>query len=258
MAATWYAGATRKPIAGVTGGGSMVGGPARAIHHTTEGSTIAGAEATYAKTKNAPHFTIDYAHDVIHQHLPVNVAATALKNPAGGVQTNRQGDYNVQIEWVGFAKNPFTTHDGKLVNAGPKVRAFFDWLRKLRIPDTWPMGAPKPYPSSYGLGNGDRNAKTWTSKGGHYGHSQVPENEHGDPGAIDPAFVKQGSVPAWYTGDRRYYNGPDLDVVRGKLGLPLHAGFDHDLAVAVLKKRDEWGMSHEAVIDKAFAVRLGA
>ena len=35
----------------------------------------------------------------------------------------------------------------------------------------------------------------WTSHGGHYGHSQVPENLHGDPGALDPNFVKQSAKP---------------------------------------------------------------
>lgn len=252
MPALWFSKAQKVTVG--DSGGPMVGGPPRAVHHTTEGSTAAGAIATYRKTGNFPHFTIDYAKDELVQHLAVNVAARALKNPAGGVQTNRQGAVCIQIEWVGFAKTPFTNGH----SAGPNVRAFFDYLRAWGVPDVWPSGRPLPYPKSYGLSNGQRSASNWKSKAGHFGHSQVPENEHGDPGALDPAFVKQGTVPDWYDADRRYYNGPDLDVVRVKLGLEAHAGFDHDLAVAVLAFRDKHGLSHAAVIDKAMAVLLGA
>lgn len=190
----WCPVATKKPIDALTrGAGEMVGGPPRATHHTTEGSTASGAMSTYARTGNGPHLTIDYVHDIVIQHLPANVSATALRNRDGGVQTNRMGTVNIQIEWVGFAKEPFTA---KRATAGPKVKAFLDWLRAWGIVDAWPMGAPQPYPASYGADNGDRNASIWATKAGHYGHSQVPENEHGDPGAINPAFVRQTAKPA--------------------------------------------------------------
>jgi hypothetical protein len=186
----WFPQARRVDVGG--GCGAMRGGPPRAVHHTTEGSTIDGAVATYRKTGNYPTLTIDYAKDDVVQHLPANVGATAVKNAAGGVDTNREGLYCIQVEWVGQAAHPFTSDGrGGLKPAGPKVRAFLDWLRSLGIPDAWPMGAPKAYPGSYGLNNGDRDPKVWASKAGHYGHSQVPENEHGDPGAVDPSFVRQ-------------------------------------------------------------------
>lgn len=214
MPDVWYLNATRKPVPGLSGGGSMVGGKPRAVHHTTEGGSVSGAEATYAKTKAAPHFTIDYVADVVHQHLPVDVAATALKNLDGGVQTNRQGDVCIQIEWVGYAKDPFTAKRGI---AGPKVRAFLDWIRAWGIPDAWPMGGPLGYPQSYGGDNGDRNARVWVDTAGHYGHSQTPENLHGDPGAISPSFVKQTAKPkpaprTLYLRDPRM-TGPDVEGV---------------------------------------------
>jgi hypothetical protein len=42
------------------------------------------------------------------------------------------------------------------------------------------MGSPPAYPREY-----VRDPRVWTSRAGHYGHSQVPESDHGDPGAID-------------------------------------------------------------------------
>lgn len=184
MTTLWCPGAR---IVNVGPGGVMLGGKPRAVHHTTEGSTIDGAIATYRQTHDYPTFTIDYARDDVVQHLPANVSATALRNPAGGVETNRLGTYCIQIEWIGQAVHPFTI--GR--DAGPKVRAFFDWMRDLGIPNVWPMGAPMPYPASYGLNNGDRNPTVWVGTAGHYGHSQVPENDHGDPGAINPTFISQ-------------------------------------------------------------------
>jgi hypothetical protein len=71
------------------------------VHHTTEGSTIDGAVATYKKTGNYPTFTIDYAKDDVVQHLPVTTGATAVKNASGGVDTNREGVVCIQVEWVG-------------------------------------------------------------------------------------------------------------------------------------------------------------
>jgi hypothetical protein len=194
MTDVWYAQARRVHVG--DGCGAMNGGPPRAVHHTTEGSTIDGAVATYKKTHNYPTFTIDYAKDDVVQHIPVNVGATAVKNAAGGVDTNREGSVCIQVEWVGKAEKPFTTDkQGHLIPAGPKVRGFFDFLRAHGIPDVWPEGAPLAYPGSYGGNNGDRHPRTWTSKAGHYGHSQVPENEHGDPGALDPTFIKQTAKP---------------------------------------------------------------
>ena len=99
------------------------------------------------------------------------------------------------------------------------------------------MGAPKAYPSSYGLDNGDRDPKVWAAHGGHYGHSQVPENLHGDPGAIDPLFVRQtAKVPASPPPHRVLYlakpmfHGPDVaDVARYLNRHGYHCGLPIDV-----------------------------
>jgi hypothetical protein len=53
------------------------------------------------------------------------------------------------------------------------------------IPLTWPMGRPMIYPGSYGEYNGNRDPNVWEHTAGWYGHSQVPENDHGDPSWTD-------------------------------------------------------------------------
>jgi hypothetical protein len=185
MSDIWFAPAQRIDVG--LGCGGMAGGPPRVVHHTTEGGSIAGAVATYKQTGDYPTFTANYLTDTVVQHLPVTTGATALMHK-GGPETNRMGVVCIQIEWVGSAKTPFTAH----ATAGPVVRAFFDFLRGWGVPDVWPNGSPMPYPASYGA-NGQRDAATWVGKAGHYGHSQVPGNDHGDPGQLDPAFIKQSA-----------------------------------------------------------------
>jgi peptidoglycan hydrolase-like protein with peptidoglycan-binding domain len=246
MTVLWCPTATHKPITGLAGGGSMLGGKPRAVHHTTEGSTAAGAEATYAKTGNAPHITADYARDIVEQHLPVNVAATAVRNEPGGVETNRQGSVCVQIEWVGQAAHPFTAGH----KAGPKVKGLLDWLRSLGIPDVWPMGPPKAYPGSYGASNGDRDPKVWAASAGHYGHSQVPENVHGDPGAIDPAFVKQTAKPAPKPAPAPVYRYTHLPLKHGDANVDV-AHAQKRLGVAVDGRFGDVTEAHVKAFQKA-------
>lgn len=161
--------ATWKPITG--GVGSFLGGPFKIVHHTTEGSSASGAMAAYKSNKSDPHFTVDST--TIFQHIDTDFSARALVNTTGGVQTNR--DSAIQIEVVGFAgkpKNPAT-----LKNVAKLCR----WIEKThKVPQVWPNGFPKV--GSTDPGGHNRNATNWDKKGGHYGHSQVPENTHWDPG----------------------------------------------------------------------------
>lgn len=247
-APVWFSQARRVNVG--DGSGAMLGGEPRAVHHTTEGSTIDGAVATYRKTGCFPTFTIDYVKDDVVQHLPVNVGASALKNASGGVQTNRKGSVCIQIEWVGSATKPFNkTTEGKLIPAGPKVKAFFDFLRSHGIPDVWPEGAPPAYGQggapAYGAGNGERHAATWESKAGHYGHSQVPENSHGDPGAIDPGFVKQTARAAAVTPKPTATTQPNMVQARtrqlqGLLGVPQTGSVDSPTTTAMSRNLIGW------------------
>ncbi len=153
--------------------GNFLGGPAKIVHHTTEGSTAQGAFDAFKKHRSDPHFTVDAT--TIYQHIDTAEAARALKNPAGGVETNRDGA--IQIEIVGFA------HRAKTRATLENVRKLCRWIEKTHsVPKVWPNGHPKPAVNGRDPGGHNRNAKTWDTKGGHYGHSNVPENDHWDPG----------------------------------------------------------------------------
>lgn len=72
------------------------------------------------------------------------------------------------------------------------VQKLCNWLETEHgVPKVWPNGLPKPAVNGRDPGGHNRNAANWDNKGGHYGHSQVPENTHWDPGytATEAAFV---------------------------------------------------------------------
>jgi hypothetical protein len=94
---------TWKPISGPAG--SYSSGPFKIVHHTTEGSTAEGAFDAFRTNRSDPHFTVDGT--TIYQHVDTGVAARALRNSPGGVETNR--DSAVQIEVVAISAR---TNDG--------------------------------------------------------------------------------------------------------------------------------------------------
>jgi hypothetical protein len=159
-----------KPISGSCG--SFVGGKPKIVHHTTEGSNAAAALAAFKAKKADPHFTVDGTR--IYQHIDTDQAARALRNAAGGSQTNRSR--SVQIEVVGFAGK----RKGKktLTNVARLCR----WLEAQHdIPLVWPNGVPKPASGGADPGGHNRNAAHWNGEAGHFGHCHVPENTHWDP-----------------------------------------------------------------------------
>ena len=168
------------PISGPVG--SNLGGPFKIVHHTTEGSTAAGAFAAFRANRSDPHFTVDATRIV--QHIDTAMAARALRNLKGGVQTNRLSA--IQIEIVGAAAKP--KGQRTLENVAKLCR----WLEATHnIPPVWPSGPPKAAINGRDPGGHNRSAANWATRGGHYGHSQVPENSHWDPGytAAEAQFV---------------------------------------------------------------------
>ncbi|NCR71063.1 MAG: N-acetylmuramoyl-L-alanine amidase [Microcystis aeruginosa LG13-12] len=162
--------ATQKPITGGLGNYSP-GSRFKIVHHTTEGSTAAGAMAAYKANKSDPHFTVDST--TIYQHIDTASTARSLKNLPGGVQTNR--DSAIQIEVVAFAGKP------KNIATLKNVAKLCRWIETTHgVPKVWPNGLPRTGTTDPGGHN--RNATNWNTKGGHYGHSHVPENDHWDPG----------------------------------------------------------------------------
>lgn len=169
--------------------GAMVGGDGRKLLlHSTEGSTIAGAIGAY-RTRNVwPHLTVDCPERKAVQHLSLTRAGRSLRNEAGGVETNRAGRILVQIELVGFAGTPSSIGDPDDL----------DWFgREIVRPIHLLTGFPLmtlvewvAYPASYGESARQRvPAARWASLSGVVGHQHAPENDHGDPGALDVARI---------------------------------------------------------------------
>jgi hypothetical protein len=195
--------ATWKPISGPAG--SHSGGPFKIVHHTTEGSTAQGAFDAFRTNRSDPHFTVDGT--TIYQHVDTGVAARALRNPPGGVETNR--DSAVQIEVVGFAHRPKTRPT--LINLARLCR----WIEgEHGVPKVWPNGFPKPAVNGHDPGGHNRNSANWDTLGGHYGHCHVPENTHWDPAytADEVNFLMEvGSGPELESAIERYPSIPEQD-----------------------------------------------
>jgi hypothetical protein len=168
------------------------------VLHTTEGTNW----PDYAGGSIAPNLTIKPVIKAktifVRQHFPVDMSSRALMNLQGGVETNTLNV--VQIELIGSCDPARRKTWGKLV-AGvdyiywpdapawllteiAKVIAWFD--KNHGIPaDTDVVGRWTAYPDSYGPGGQRFSAKQWSNFYGWCGHQHVPENVHGDPGALD-------------------------------------------------------------------------
>lgn len=177
MGSNWMPGA-RVMQAGLDGG-AMGSGPKKVVWHTVEAPYTAKASdmAAYMnRVGYSVHLCWNPTTGEIVQMIPANRAGRGLVNKGGGVETNRGGSVVIQIEVVGKASNPFTN------SACIGLDSIMNWLRSWGIPDVWPAGKPGGN-DVYGP-NPQRTTANW-SKSGHFGHSQVPENDHWDPGKID-------------------------------------------------------------------------
>lgn len=197
--ASWLGGAVTRQSWN-TNGGTFTGGPPKGVLHTTETSSWPG----YDGGATCPHFTIRANEAAkrldIRQHVPVNVAARALANQSGGVQTNRDGA--IQIELVGSCNPAWATKAGYFywpkapAWALDQLRAFMRRLEQLCGIRPITVSPWLPYPKSYGSKSGQRlSLSQWDAYSGWVGHQHVPENDHGDPGNLDIASLLQRAVP---------------------------------------------------------------
>jgi hypothetical protein len=166
------------------------------VWHTTEGTSL----PSYDGGSQAPNFTakpnwvakkLDW-----FQHFDFDVSSRALVNKVGGVETNTLNV--VQVEIVGTCDPATHNRWGSTPHLySPELP---DWaIRDLAAFAKWAHdqhGVPltsgatfKAYPGSYGA-NGVRMSSTqWDNYTGHCGHQHVPENDHGDPGALPIAVI---------------------------------------------------------------------
>jgi hypothetical protein len=153
------------------------------VLHTTETSGWPG----YAGGASAPTFTAmpDTVNKKLiwRQHFPIDMSCRALRNDAGGVNTNTTG--TVQIELVGTSDSggPGMFWPNAPDWALQGLADFCVWLRnEWDVPCTSTVRWVS-YPASYGFNASQRlGGSAWLAYRGILGHQHVPENDHGDPG----------------------------------------------------------------------------
>lgn len=194
---TWITGAER--LAASSAGGDITStAPPRVVWHTTEAASgVASMWQTMQRvlvSKGAePQVLYDPLTDRLGQFMPLDVSARALKND-GATRSNRVGRVCIQVEVIAYASKPFTAY----WTPGPNYRNLMAALRSWGIPDIWPAGPPPRFIATppHNEPENPRSRSIWMSKGGHYGHSQIPGNTHGDPGGINvAALFVAGSAP---------------------------------------------------------------
>lgn len=191
--ALWLPGAERHPQ---TNGGTPAGGPPRAIWHITWDELGKGGKlppfdnvSRYLISAGfCPHLMWDPWGGRIIQYYPADRSARAVRNLSGGVETNRMGKVCLQVEaWFSPGAVVGGNRYATLADTPCKnLDKIVSWMRSHGIKDRWPNGWPKWDGSS-------RNAVNWRTESGHYGHSQVPENDHDDPGPMPRNMFAGGS-----------------------------------------------------------------
>lgn len=208
--ADWLPGVTKAVAGQATGSFDSEANPTWKLGlHTTEGFSIAGAEAAYRNGGYWPHITVgvtdfdDWKFGV-HQHFPFWSRSTTFADGSGGIRTNR--DYVIQVEIVGTCDDSWKTKQGgkykKLhVDHWPDDYARYvagvlkAIMQHRPIPNrtsvTWAR-----YPASYGQGAKQRlSTAAYDGYSGILGHQHVPENTHGDPGNLLP-FLQKYVLPS--------------------------------------------------------------
>jgi hypothetical protein len=177
-----------EPVQAPRDGGSFVAGPFRGVLHTTESMRYTPSTQSYYGHGNWPHATAWIDADGkprLAQHIPLDRAARAMENDAGGAQTNRHSAVQLEIAW--------TAQQADLMPRAllDLVARFMRWVEaetgtKRTGPEFW------PYPRSYGATTLRFTAAEWARFNGWCGHQHVPENAHGDPGDIGIAYLLGG------------------------------------------------------------------
>lgn len=170
--------------------------PEVGVLHTTEsrGQFRPQAGRYFGKAPGSyPNATI--SRGTIYEHIPANRSSRALKNLPGGVETNKRGTYQIEIDWnsADVANCPADTMAA--------VRAQMAWVSSVTsIPLTCSVTF-HPYPVTtpgvrYGSEPWRLSFDAWRRYRGWLGHQHAPENSHGDPGGIDIAYLLGGATTA--------------------------------------------------------------
>lgn len=248
MGTLWIPGAERLHCSS-PGGTITSTAPPHAVWHTTEAdpgtSNVWTAMIRVLNNKGAePQVLYDPVTDRLGQFMPLNVAGRALRND-GTTRTNRVGKVCIQIEVIGRSAKPFTD----TWKPGLNFRALMAAIRSWDIPDIWPAGPPPKFvqvgTGGYNVPENSRSRTTWTTKGGHFSHSQIPGNDHGDPGGISisalfAAAPKTTPKPTTDTGDDMPLTAADITAIRAAVQAEL-TGFRSTFRADVQAENEEYG-----------------
>ena len=167
------------PFQGATGG-AYTDGPFRGVLHTTQSREYNPSTTEYYGHRNPPHFTIAMKTNGprVYQHYSIKVASRALRNPPGGVQTNRRSAIQIEIAWR--AERVDHLPDDLVA----ELKSLMRWIEAQT--DIQKTSLDFYGDEAYGDGSLSRmSSAEWNGFDGWCGHQHVPENTHWDPGRID-------------------------------------------------------------------------
>ncbi|MFD4596697.1 peptidoglycan-binding protein [Streptomyces sp. NPDC058464] len=175
------------------------------VLHTTEGIGL----PNYDNGSMAPNLTAvaNMAAKKLkwYQHFDIDRSSRALRNLAGGVQTNTLNvtqveldgtcDYTKRTNWGSRIAGKDYIYWGNPPDwALQQLADFLAWLHKnhnvpLTGPSMWLTYGPDTRrpgitPASYGASPARMSFAQWNEFKGICGHQHVPENDHGDPGSL--------------------------------------------------------------------------
>lgn len=177
------------------------------VLHTTESDPgTCEAVANYlVQMGYEPHEVFDPSNGDGVILLPMSANGKALLNLPGGVETNNRGGV-YQIEIVGRAVDVPNYDDDWYARLRQRIIEVCEFTGTSHV---FPLPF-QPYPQSYGKNLVRMTFDEWQVFEGCCGHMHVPENDHGDPGALDVTRLqplpKDETMPDYIL---RY--SPDLD-----------------------------------------------
>lgn len=164
--------------------------PATAVGHTMETDHI-----DISWGNGAAHFAlgnhVNQPRPVLQQTIPLGWMATALANPAGGVETNRWCRLQVECAWFSSLTPYLPTTEEQVLWAS--LAEFAE--AELGIPETrpWPDVLDKPPMATASY---YRRQSKWGKVAGWYKHAEVTENHHWDDGSMrQSVLLKQEPKP---------------------------------------------------------------